>query len=91
MSEENPNDPTAKPNEKKKKTPEEKNYSSGELWTYTSIASLVAGVIGYFIGESRGEKKSNEKFEKAINEWKSRKELSGGKNKADSGEEKFIL
>lgn len=66
---------------------QEKSYSQKELFTYCGITGLVTGILGYFIGENRGEKKSNEKFEYAVNKWKEKAE----KRKKEDQEEEFVM
>lgn len=65
----------------------EKAYSQKELFTYCGLTGLVTGLLGYFIGEKRGEKKSNEKFEYAVNKWKEKAE----KRKKEDQEEEFVM
>ncbi|HRE74308.1 MAG TPA: hypothetical protein PK637_14215 [Flavobacteriales bacterium] len=66
---------------------QEKTYTKTELFTYSGIAALLTGVIGYFIGENRGEKKAKEKFEYAVNKWKEKAE----KRKKEDQEEEFVM
>lgn len=66
---------------------EDKTYTKTELFTYSGIAALVTGVIGYFIGENRGEKKAKDKYEHAVNLWKEKME----KRRKEDKEEEFIM
>ena len=66
----------------------EKTYTQTEMFTYCGITSLIAGVLGYFIGENRGEKKAKEKYEHAVNTWKSK---SGKKGSKENTDEEFVL
>jgi hypothetical protein len=74
---------TGTPEDKKEKT-----YTKTEMLTYCGLTGLLAGVIGYFIGEHRGEKKAKEKYEHAVNTWKSK---SGKKGNKSNEEEEFVL
>ncbi|MBK6526003.1 MAG: hypothetical protein IPO32_13125 [Crocinitomicaceae bacterium] len=74
-----------------KATEPQKVYTQKDMLLYCGISALLTGVIGYFIGESRGEKKAKEKYEFAINEWqkKTRKQekKKNGAEPEDSEEE----
>lgn len=65
----------------------EKTYSRNEMLAYCGLTGLLAGVLGYFIGEHRGEKKAKEKYEHAVNTWKSK----SGKKASKENEEEFVL
>jgi hypothetical protein len=65
----------------------EKTYSQTELLTYCGVTGLVTAIVGYFIGETQGEKKSKEHFEYAVNRWKKKTD----KEKEEQKEQEFVL
>lgn len=78
---------TTKSNETKAMEPE-KVYTQKDMFLYCGLTALVSGVIGYFIGESRGEKKAKKKYEEAVNKWHS---VSGKKTDGKDPDEVFEL
>lgn len=47
-----------------------KTYTSGELWTYGGIGSLLAGILGYFLGQAQGEKKAKKECERQMDTYR---------------------
>ena len=72
-----------------KEVQKDKTYTGTEVITYSAIVGILTGVIGYFIGERRGENKAKEKYEFAVKKWKSKPK--GKKDEKEHDEEEFIL
>jgi hypothetical protein len=71
-----------------KATEPEKVYTQKDMLLYCGLTGLITGVLGYFIGENRGEKKAKKKYEEAVNKWHS---ASGKKGKKDDPDQVFEL